>query len=213
MILVCNNIPKFKNGIQEEVVQRVVLFEFLNRFRGTSRANPDLEKEILADDDEMEWLIYNGIEAYRYMIQSNADKIDFKARVDEEITRNLLGKHTDPITYILPKLVQRIYGGGEDAIKTWELNKLILFLAKKEGLSINKLDNQGRIQATHLANTIRHYFDFENNWTTKLIPGEDGEKVRIYPNLCKTDDYDEIFTKMKEEDGNGEDEDERGVTE
>ena len=57
----------------------------------------------------MEWLIYNGIEAYRAMMQSTAKNIDFKARVDEETTRKLLGTHTDTVTYILPKLVERAY--------------------------------------------------------------------------------------------------------
>lgn len=199
MILVCNNIPKFKNGIQEEVVQRVVLFEFLNKFRGTEKANPDLEKEILADDDEMEWLIYNGIEAYRSMIQSNSDKIDFKARVDEETTRKLLGKHTNPITYILPMLVKTTDEdlSSENPIITNELNKLIVFVAKKKGVSINKLDDAGNIPARYLAETIRKYFDFEY-WEPepKTI---DGKTVRVYPKLYQHPDYNVWLDKMNKE--------------
>ena len=195
MILVCNNMPEFKNGIEEAIVQRVVLFEFLNQFRGTEKVNLNLEEEILAEPDNMEWLIYNGIEAYRAMIQSSAKKIDFKARVDEETTRKLLGKHTDPVTYILPKLVERAYKKeDEDSIRTWELNELILFLAKKEGVSINKLDNKGRIQPKYLAETIRSYFDFGPNWTTASYSGN--EKIRIYPNLCRTNEYCGFLSEM-----------------
>ena len=68
MVLVCNNIPKFKDGIEEAIVQRVVMFEFLNKFRGTEKMNANLLNEILADKEEMEWLIYNGIEKYKKMI-------------------------------------------------------------------------------------------------------------------------------------------------
>ena len=195
MILVCNNMPEFKNGIEEAIVQRVVLFEFLNQFRGTEKVNLNLEEEILAEPDNMEWLIYNGIEAYRAMIQSSAKKIDFKARVDEETTRKLLGKHTDPIPYILPKLVERAYKKeDEDPIRTWELNELILFLAKKEGVSINKLDNKGRIQAKYLVETIRSYFDFGPDWTTATYSGD--KKIRIYPNLCRTNEYCGFLSEM-----------------
>ena len=137
----------------------------------------------------------NGIEAYRAMIQSSAKKIDFKARVDEETTRKLLGKHTDPIPYILPKLVERAYKKeDEDPIRTWELNELILFLAKKEGVSINKLDNKGRIQAKYLVETIRSCFDFGPNWTTASYSGD--KKIRIYPNLCRTNEYCGFLSEM-----------------
>ena len=202
MILVCNNIPKFKNGIQEEVVQRVVLFEFLNKFRGTPKVNPDLEKEILANEDEMQWLIYNGIKAYKSMIQSTADKIDFKARVDEIKTRELLGKHTNPIPYILPMLVKKTedYIKDEDAIIAKELNELIVFVAKKKGLSINKIDDQGNIPPRFLAESIRQYFELE-----KWEPGPrtiNEKSVRVYPNLYKHEDYAYwLEMKIKEEEG------------
>ena len=51
MILVCNNVPKFKDGIDEAVVQRVVMFEFLNRFRGTDDDIKNLIKEILENNE------------------------------------------------------------------------------------------------------------------------------------------------------------------
>ena len=198
MILVCNNIPKFKNGIEEAIVQRVVLFEFLNRFRGTDMQNVNLEEEILSNPEEMEWLIYNGIESYKDMVQANDGRgRDFKARVDEQKTRELLGKHTDPISHVLGILVkysdEAIY---EEPIIAAELNKLILYLAKKEGISINQIDNNGLIKPTVLAGKIREHFSLEN-WTTKTrhIP-KLGKSVTIYPGLYKTPEYDEYLKEM-----------------
>lgn len=205
MILVCNNMPKFKNGFEEAIVQRVVLFEFLNRFRGTKKVNLNLEEEILAEPDNMEWLIYNGIKAYKSMIQSDAKKIDFKARVDEKTTRNLLGKHTNPIPYILPMLVKTTeeYIPEKDAIIAKELNELIVFVAKKKGLSINKIDDHGHIPPRFLVESIREYFEFEN-WKSGPRTIE-GESVRVYPNLYKHEDYAnwlEMKKKEEEEDEN-----------
>ena len=74
------------------------------------RDNPNLLNEILADPEEMEWLIFNGVTAYEKMAKNNGD---FKARIGSKKARELLGKHTDPIPYILPKLVEY----SDDVIK------------------------------------------------------------------------------------------------
>lgn len=95
----------------------------------------------------------------------------------------------------MPKLVERAYKKeDEDPIRTWELNELILFLAKKEGVSINKLDNKGRIQPKYLVKTICSYFDFEPDWTTATYSGN--KKIRIYPNLCRTNEYCGFLSEM-----------------
>lgn len=199
MILVCNNVPKFKEGIEEEIVQRVVIFEFLNRFRGTDNDNTNLLKEILEDEEEMEWLIFNGIKAYKKMIQKGND---FKARVDEKKTRKLLGKHSDPITFVLPDFVKATKDDitDEDPIIAKELNALIRYQVKKKGMSITDLDNHGRIKARVLVEKIRKCFELDNNWTTKSEYIPDLEKsVTVYPNLYKTAEYDDILKEMKKE--------------
>ena len=196
MILVCNNIPKFKNGIQEAIVQRVVMFEFRNQFRGTKKMNSKLLNEILDNPEEMEWLIYNGIEAYRNMINEGRD---FTARVDDEKTRKLLGKHTDPISFILPKLVKHSTEdtSAEDPIIANELNKLIMFVAKCEGLEIGHIDNNGKIQAKHLISEIREVFGLDDNWTTTPKYISDIQKSKnIYPQLYKTAEYNDWLEKM-----------------
>ncbi len=196
MVLVCNNIPKFKDGIEEAIVQRVVMFEFLNKFRGTEKMNANLLNEILADKEEMEWLIYNGIEKYKKMISEGRD---FKARVDSKKARELLGKHTDPISYVLPMLVR--YSDDdlsiEEPIIANELNKLIIFVAEHNGMAINHLDTQGKISARFLASEIRNLFEIGNDWTTKSqYVKKLGISTTIYPNLYKTDDYNYWLEKM-----------------
>lgn len=203
-ITVCNNIPVFKDGFEEATVQRVVLFEFLNLFRGTDEQDTELEDKILANDHEMEWLIYNGIEAYKNMIQEGRD---FTARVSEAKTRELLGKHTDPIAYILPKLVKYTdmdLTGTEDTIKTDELNKLIRFVARKEGLNISNLDKKGRINSKKLINEIRLEFELDKNYKTDYIKETDEttgkrKSVRIYPHLYKSENYNDYLNEMKQE--------------
>lgn len=200
MILVCNNMPKFKDGIEEAVVQRVVMFEFLNKFRGTDDDNKNLLKDILATPEEMEWLIYNGIEAYKKMVEANKD---FKARIDGDKTRELLGKHTDPITFVLPELVKAEVDediADEDPIIAKELNELIRFLVAKKGMSITDLNDQGHIKPRVLVKKIREYFEFEYDWTTKTKYIADLDKSEtVYPKLYKTAEYDNILAKMEKE--------------
>lgn len=199
MIVVCNNLPKFKDGIEEAIVQRVVIFEFLNRFRGTDKMNPNLLNEILSDPEEMEWLIYNGIEAYKKMI---TEEKDFSARVDEKKARELLGKHTNPISYILPQLVK--YSNedisSEEPIIAKELNELLMYVATKEGLSIGHIDAKGKIEAKYLASEIRATFELDDEWTTitKHIT-ELKKSEQIYPKFYKTTEYNIWLEEMNGE--------------
>ena len=196
MILVCNNIPKFKEGIEDAFVQRVVLFEFPNQFRGTNKQNPNLENEILQDPEEIEWLIYNGIEAYKEMIKGNGD---FKARIDENKTRKLLGKHTNPIPYILNQLVTYSEEDTsiEEPISTKELNNLIQYVAKIEGLAITNINDNGQIKPKYLVSQIRATFELDNEWTTKLQYVAQIEKsVSTYPQLYKKPQYNNWLEKM-----------------
>lgn len=200
MILVCNNMPKFEDGIEGEVVQRIVMFEFLNRFRGTDNDNKNLLKDILENDEEMEWLLYNGIKAYENMVESGKD---FKARIDEDKTRKLLGKHTDPITFVLPELVNSEVDEDTDdrsSIIAKELNELIIYLCNKKGVSVTDLDDHGHIKPRVLAEKIRAYFEFDFDWTTESKYISDLKKsVTVYPNIYKTADYDDLLEQMKKD--------------
>lgn len=202
MITVCNNTPRFKEGFDESLLQRAIIYEFLNKFRGDkTKENPNLEKEILQDPEEMEFLIYQGIQAYKTMVDNGKD---FKARISPEETAKRLGKHTDPIRYALPLLVKynsRAEEDNEDPIFTNELNNLILFICKEEGLNITNLDDKGLIQPRTLVNKIREEFNLDK--TYKVQPTNIGyqngklKSKRAYPNLCKTPEYDNYLEKYK----------------
>ena len=134
---------------------------------------------------------------YKKMINEGRD---FKARVDDEETRELLGRHTDPISHILPKLVK--YSdedlSSEEPVVAKELNKLILRVANCEGYSISHIDTNGLINAKYLASEIREVFELDSSWTTKLANVEGYENsVTIYPKLYKTPDYGELWEETK----------------
>lgn len=214
MITVCNNIPRFKEGFDESTLQRAIIYEFKNKFRGDKKKeNPNLEKEILNNPEEMEFLIYQSIQAYKNMVDTGKD---FIARISPEETARILGKHTDPIRYALPLLVKynsQADKDGEDPIYAKELNKLVQFVCKEEGLNIIGLDKNNLIKPTTLINKIRQEFGFDNQY--KTVPSEAGYKngkltyERAYPYLCKTPDYDKYLTKymdsLKKKEGNKED--------
>lgn len=204
MVTVCNNIPRFKEGFDDSILQRAIIFEFLNRFRGTDEQKENLEDEILSNPEEMEYLLYESIEAYKDMVLNGRD---FKARVDEAKTMELLGKHTDPVGYILPKLVKynkRAEKDGEDPIKTIELNKLILFVSKKLGLNITGLNKDGLIKPYSLLGKIRYEFNLPKDYTTTPKNYQNPENnylwetIKVYPNLCKTPEYDDYLQEMEE---------------
>lgn len=205
MILFCNNIPDFADGFETAIIQRTVLFEFKNMFRGTDKQNKNLEKEILEDPEEMQWLIYNGIEAYKKMVETDKD---FIARANEKTTLELLGKHSDPISHILEKLV--VFDSNycyneedkkeiEDPIVAKELKELILFVAGKEGMAIDHIDKNGMIESKYLVNKIRKFLD-NDEWSSKyLYVAYLGKSETIYPCLRKTDKYYEYLELMMDE--------------
>ena len=204
MVTVCNNVPRFKEGFDESILQRAIIFEFLNQFRGTDNENTHLEEDILSNPEELEYLIFQSIQAYKTMVQSGKD---FKARINKDKTMELLGKHTDPLSYILPILVKynhRAEEDGEEYILTDELNKLIVFVGKKLGLNITGLTKDGLIKPVTLINKIKREFNLDKEYKTEPKAMEYNqftrkyEYKRIYPNLCKTPEYDEYLKEMED---------------
>ena len=137
------------------------------------------------------------------------NKRDFNARVSEAKTMELLGKHTDPISYILPKLVKynpKAEDDGEEPIKTIELNKLILFVGNKLGLNITSLNKEGIIKPITLLNKIRYEFGLsDKEYTTDRRNYQNPENnykwetITVYPHLYKTPEYDEYLIQMEED--------------
>ena len=201
MVTVCNNIPRFKDGFDDTIVQRAIIFHYPNQFRGTDEQKPIL-KEIEKEPQEMEFLLYQSIQAYRDMVINGRD---FKARISEAKTMELLGKHTDPIGYILQKLIrynENTEEDGEEPILRDELNKLIVFIANKEGINLPNLKN-GLITPQTLINTVRREFGLDKDYKIKPLATTYNEYTQKYdyerglPDFCKTPEYDEYLNEME----------------
>ena len=208
-----NNLPNFKNP-DLSILQRFVLIEFKRIFRNTTDDVRDLAKLIINSTDDMEWLIYNGLEAYKEMVEANED---FILRLSEEETLDLLYKHSKPLNYLVRKLIlKHDTEAYEDEVETpnddgqsefkqpyviaTELNSLIVYLAKKEGIQI-PMKSENTASSTKLLNAIRDEFDLHDyhhqkyTTTTKRV---NGKSQRVYPDLIKTDAYNKLYDEMIE---------------
>ena len=219
-IICANNSPKFENP-DSSVLQRLVIIEFKKKFRNTSEVIRDYAKEIINSTDDMEWLIYNSLKAFKEM---DTAKKDFTLRVNEEKTMELIDKHANPLNYLLRKLIlkhdESAYEtdveliddeiNGETEFKkpyviADELNRLIVYLSKQEGVQI-PLDNHGKTSSRKLLNAIRDEFELHDYYlktehgtskkygtTPKKI---NGIPVRVYPELIKTEYYDKLLDEL-----------------
>lgn len=202
MVTVCNNIPRFKDGFDDTIVQRAIIFHYPNQFRGTDSQNKTLLKDILNTPQEMEYLLFQGITAYKDMVINGRD---FKARISEAKTMELLGKHTDPIAYILQKVIkynENSEKDGEEPIIRDELNKLIVFIANKEGINLPNLKNN-LIKPQTLINAVRREFGLDKDYKIKPLTTTYNPQTQKYdyergfPDFCKTPEYDEYLNEME----------------
>lgn len=218
-----NNLPNFRNP-DVSILQRFVLIEFKRIFRNTDDDVRDLAKLIINSTDDMEWLIYNSLQAYKEMVESGED---FILRLNEKETLELLYKHSKPLNYLIHKLILKhdkeayeteveisadaVNGESEFAspcIVADELNKLIVYLSKKEGVQI-PLDNKtGKANGKKLLNVIRDEFDLYDYYLTTANGSSkkyttinkriNGKQQRVYPELIKTKDYDLLLNEIME---------------
>ena len=202
MVTVCNNIPRFKDGFDDTIVQRAIIFHYPNQFRGTDSQNKTLLKDILNTPQEMEYLLFQGITAYKDMVINGRD---FKARISEAKTMELLCKHTDPIAYILQKVIkynENSEEDGEEPIIRDELNKLIVFIANKEGINLPNLKNN-LIKPQTLINAVRREFGLDKDYKIKPLSTTYNPQTQKYdyergfPDFCKTPEYDEYLNEME----------------
>ena len=218
-----NNLPIFKNP-DVSLLQRFVLIEFKRIFRNTDDDIRDYAKLITNSDSDMEWLIYNSLNAYKEMVESGKD---FILRLSETETLELVYKHSKPLNYLVRKLVLKhdaraldteveIYNetaiDGETKFKSPyivadELNRLIVYLSKKEGIQIPLDEKTGKASSRKLLNAIKDEFDlFEYYLTnekgsskkyTTINKRINGKQQRIYPELIKTPEYNILFDEME----------------
>lgn len=206
-----NNLPKFKNP-EISILQRFVLIEFKKIFRNTSDDVRDLANLIIRSDSDMEWLIFQSLEAYREMVESGED---FILRLSEKETLELIYKHSKPLEYLIRKLILKHDPDAYDYddsnseftanyIVADELNKLVVYLAETEGIQIPLDEKTHKASSRKLLNAIKTEFDLHDYYLTSANDSKfkyttinkrlsDKTQARVYPELYKTDLYDDIL--------------------
>ena len=216
-ILVCNTMPEFK-VYEDAVVRRFLIIEFLVSFTKTGKANPNLEKEILSNDEEIEWLIYQSLEAYKTM-EANEDEFVFKIGEDE--TKELIEKHTHPLNHIVSELILKHDPQAYDTEKsinnefipvyTDDLVEAILEVSNRDGIDV-PVDKHNRINKTTLVNVIRDEFDLHDGevvkdkstgtysnhreYKARLVRWK-GRNSKAYPNLIPTEEYYNVLAQIQ----------------
>ena len=221
-MLICNNIPKFRD-YKQAMIERIVIIEFMIKFRGTDKQDPDLERKILDNPEEIEWLIYESLEAYK---EIHTQK-DFILKMDETQTRELVDKHTNPINFLLQKLILKhdpeavrddleFASNNHTFVVTDELLSVIIELSKDYGVDV-PLGTNNRKDKSKLLKAIKDEFDLHDGEVIKVRDSDgdyrdtvrqyktqtqriNGIVKRIYPNLMVTDLYKEKLEQIKQND-------------
>lgn len=188
-IIICNNIPIFKR-LEPALIERILIIEFNVKFRGTDKEDPHLLDKILANSEEMEWLIFESLNAYKKMVQN---KEDFTLRKSGEVTRTLVDKHQNPVNFIFNQLIESYKSDDskiENRVYSRDLNNTIIHLADKQGVDLT-LNRKGEVSKKHILDVIRYELDlWDMNYGTSTDNGR-----RYYPNLKPT----ELYSKILEE--------------
>lgn len=201
-ILICNSLPHFKK-LEAALLEHFLIIEFNVKFRGTDKEDPKLLNKILDNPEEIEWFIYESIQAYKEMVKNGEN---FVLRKDGEETRKLVDKHQNPVNYVLNKLIigygseikttsdkKPIIKNSDYPVFTQDLNAVIIEYAKDEGIELT-LNRKGEISSKFLIGTIRYEFDLDYNYTTQTTNGK-----RYYPNLITNEDYWIILNQISPE--------------
>lgn len=221
-----NNLPNFRNP-EISLLQRFIVVEFKRIFRNTDDDVRNLAELICNSDENMEWLIYHSLEAYKEMVLNGED---FILRLDETKTLELLYKHSKPLNYLIRMLIAKhdpvafeteVEISSDDSangvtefttpyIVADELKELIVYLSKIEGVQIPYDKKNGKVSSRKLLTAIKDEFDLFDYQLEKANGGTmkyttinkrvNGRQQRVYPELIKTDEYDDYLMEMKEND-------------
>ena len=216
-----NNLPNFTNP-DRGLYQRFIVVEFKNFFRNTTNDIKGLADILINSTDDMEWLIYHGLEAYKEMVESNED---FELRLSENKTAEILYKHSKPLHYLIDMLISKHDKTAYDTeiaeyetdsnnqsiftrpyIVANEFRDVIMYLAEKEGVQLKLENKSNKVNPTKVLDAIRDEFDLHDYYLTTrngshkkytAIPKRIGGTVKkIYPELIKTEYYRELLEEM-----------------
>lgn len=192
-ILICNTLPRFKR-LEQALLERFLIIEFNVKFRGTDKENPNLLNEILEDPHEIEWFIFESLQAYKKMVESGND---FILRKDGEATRSLVDKHQNPLNYLLCQLIEEHNPDEANELGylyTNELNAAMRHLAEVEGIDLI-LNRKGLLSSKQLIDAIRYEFDlYDTYYETRTHDG-----ARYYPDLVPNMKYWDIVDELFDE--------------
>ena len=195
-IIVGNQFPQFEK-LEIPIIERLMLVEFKKGFRNTKEQNKNLYDDIIRNNDNIEWLIYNSLKAYKEMAINNRD---FTLRKSTTENLDLYNKHTNPLKWIVKKLIEfnDIYllnidinenslNNYTDYISADDLKQKIITYADLQGLDITNENNS--ISTNKLTNTIKSAFNLwslNDNYGYDYKPlrkQEHNTRINIYPNI------------------------------
>lgn len=216
-IQVANNMPPFETDSSTQ--QRFIVIQFEKSFRNTDEQIVDLDKKIIESKEDMEWLIYNSLEAYRKMC---LDERDFNLRKSEAETQEEIMNNNNPLLPAVEHLLEYqqfemvMTQEGEDweemdATKTKniipinELEEVLKVWIPEQGYNL-ELNKQGKIYHKKILNAIKDVFDlwddtikvnqFDEEYKS-LRRKRQGKKISYYPFLVRTKEYEDILNKIK----------------
>ena len=220
--LICNILPEFKN-LELAIIERLFIIDFLVKFRGTDKQDPDLLDKILNRGKykgeyphEIEAFIFECLEAYRLKEESGAD---FLLKPTEDETKSLYLKFNNPMNYLINKLIlkfdpladseaedyeERRNKTLDNYITVDELKEALTILETKEGVNL-KRNSKDELITKHITASLFDIVDgveeYTDNKSRKYTPKRKrigDERVYIYPDLVKDPDTWEIVEKEKE---------------
>ena len=207
-IVTANEPPKMKDD--NALSNRIIIVPFEHSFRGTSKQIKNLDGLIISSKEDIEWLIYHSIMAYRKMVAYHQG---FRLKMDANKTDELYDRMSRPLHYILLDLFKGIEPDTEeeyDEVVVSDAIKVIELYAKETGKSLS-LGKNNAVKGRKILSTLRYAFEvqdgyyiddgftFINSYGSKLVK-RNKKPISVYPYLVPTKTYTEYLNKIKEGD-------------
>lgn len=207
-IVTANEPPKMKDD--NALSNRIIIVPFEHSFRGTKEQIKNLDSLIISSKEDIEWLIYHSIMAYRKMV---ANHQRFSLKMDANQTDELYDRMSRPLHYILLDLFKGIEPDIEeeyDEVIVSDAIKVIELYAKETGKSLS-LGKNNAVKGRKILSTLRYAFEvqdgyyiddgftFINSYGSKLVK-RNKKPISVYPYLVPTETYTEYLGKLKEGD-------------
>ena len=133
-LIAIGNRPMEIDKMEQSFIRRILLLEFLRKPTQKMLNDVDFEQRVLNDDECMEWLLYQSVQAYKNMMDEHRKCV--LERNDDELM-STLAKHAHSEKMIIDKYFTCIDSMEEDIKLTKNLfNGLTKILAIENGVDI-----------------------------------------------------------------------------